>query len=165
MPILPLVINRTSMSSTALSLLQELMRQYNQERNTQFTQEEFEQMLYFLPMLMVAVSDMTVDGIEMGYLTGIMAEQTLVQNADASREPEHLDLLNAYLAEMRYLLAHMDSWEDQVLLVLRELLAQHPEQRNRVRLRMQALAMASRGVNVYEQAKIEAIAQRIGMTA
>ena len=146
------------------AVLHDLLHQYNQDRNTSFTPHQFEQLLYFVPLLMVAVSDMSVDGIEMGYLTGVVAEQTVVDAANDSSVDARMELLNNYIAEIKYLMAHMTTWESQVMLVLRQLLDQAPEQRHRVHLRMLAMAMASRGINVYEQAKIQDVSQQLGIS-
>jgi hypothetical protein len=129
----------------------------------QLSEAEFASLISFTPVLLVAVSDHNIDHLETGYLTGLLAEQTMGMHIQLSDNPPSDALLQTFVEELRYLLYHLDRWEASLLDVLTRHLLDKPQLKERIRVQMVAMALASRGINELERAKMKAIGERLGI--
>ncbi len=141
----------------------ELYQDYLGQRLVQLSRTEFASLITYAPVLMVAVSDANVDHLEMGYLTGLLAEQTMELHEPSAAGERRNQLLQIFMDELKYLLYHLDRWEDPLLVVLAEQLRHQPSIKDKLRVRMVAMAMASRGMNELEQQKISVVSRRLGI--
>lgn len=142
---------------------EQLHRDYTAQRMVQLTAHEFASLISYAPVLMVAVSDANVDQLEMGYLTGLLAEQTMELHEPNAQGERRNQLMHTFMEELKYLLYHMERWEDPLLVVLAELLRTQPALKDKLRVRMVAMAMASRGMNELEQQKIGVVSRRLSI--
>jgi hypothetical protein len=143
--------------------LSELHQEYIAHRMVQLSEAEFASLISFTPVLLVAVSDHNIDHLETGYLTGLLAEQTMGMHIQLSDSPPSDALLQTFVEELRYLLYHLDRWEASLLDVLTQHLLDKPQLKERIRVQMVAMALASRGINELERAKMKAIGERLGI--
>jgi hypothetical protein len=143
--------------------LSELHQEYIAHRMVQLSEAEFASLISFTPVLLVAVSDHNIDHLETGYLTGLLAEQTMGMHIQLSDSPPSDALLQTFVEELRYLLYHLDRWEASLLDVLSQHLLDKPQLKERIRVQMVAMALASRGINELERAKMKAIGERLGI--
>lgn len=143
--------------------LEQLHADYTTQRMAKLSVAEFASLLTYAPVLMVAVSDHNVDHLEMGYLTGLLAEQTLVLHAPDAAGPERQQMLQTFMDELKYLLYHLEPWEEKILSVLKAQLDASPDNKAKLQRQMLAMAMASRGINEMEQQKIAHISARLGL--
>lgn len=143
--------------------LAELHQEYVAHRMVQLSEAEFASLISFTPVLLVAVSDHNIDHLETGYLTGLLAEQTMGMHIQLSDSPPSDALLQTFVEELRYLLYHLDRWEASLLDVLSQHLLDKPQLKERIRVQMVAMALASRGINELERAKMKAIGERLGI--
>jgi hypothetical protein len=140
-----------------------LHQEYIAHRIVQLSEAEFASLISFTPVLLVAVSDHNIDHLETGYLTGLLAEQTMGMHTQISDSPPSDALLQTFVEELRYLLYHLDRWEASLLDVLTQHLLDKPQLKERIRIQMVAMALASRGINDLERAKMKAIGERLGI--
>lgn len=143
--------------------LSELHQEYIAHRMVQMSEAEFASLISFTPVLLIAVSDHNIDHLETGYLTGLLAEQTMGMHSQLSDSPPSDALLQTYVEELRYLLYHLDRWEAPLLDVLTAHLNDKPHLKERIRVQMVAMALASRGINELERAKMKTIGDRLGI--
>lgn len=141
----------------------ELLQEYKESRPTTLTAEQFELLLYLVPVMIVATSDANVDTIEMGYLRGVISESIMELTPDELSESELTALNGLYQDEMNYLLRNMRYWEDKLLEGLKALMPSQPDMLRRLKLRMQAVAESSKGVNAYEKEAIARLQERLGI--
>jgi len=110
----------------AVFTIEELFKFYKRERVLNLTLEQFTLFVEFFPALMVIMSDGVVDSQEEVYV------EKLAENMGNSYIDEGLskkriqDLKMIFQEEFKYLLQHMELWQDHFLNALRSYLLLYP---------------------------------------
>lgn len=145
-------------SAVATLSFSSLKHEYEQERNLQLSDAEFELLLCLVPVLLIASGDFTLDRTEMQYLDNTIQELMQQAGIAAERIPT---MAQVYHDEMEHLTGNLPAWDKRMLAVLRDRIREFPLLKEIIRARMVGVAEASGGVNPYEQKLIASLNKQL----
>lgn len=146
-----------------MSKIDQLFKEYTQERFIKLNKEQFVYIVNLFPALRVVMSDGIVDQeewITVKRLAKILGDEFASEDLGDEKE-ENLMLI--YRAEFRHLIKKLDKWEDKFLAALKDYFNENGSSREFVVETMYLFASASDGVSQEENEVIEYLTKELGL--
>lgn len=146
-----------------MTKLETLYKEYMDARFIALNKEQFIYIINLFPALRVVLSDGIVDRDEWNTvkrLAKILGNE--FASSDLGEEKEE-NLMLIYKSEFRYLIKHLDQWEDKFLEALKEYFTENDASKEFVLETMYLFAHASDGLSTDETATIEYLTQKLGL--
>lgn len=146
-----------------MSKIDQLFKEYTQERYINLNREQFVYIVNLFPALRVVMSDGIVDQDEwvtVKRLAKILGDEFASEDLGEEKE-ENLMLI--YRAEFRFLVKNLDKWEEKFLVALKDYFTENDTSKEFVVETMYLFASASDGVSAEENEVINYLTKELGL--
>lgn len=146
---------------------QELYRktreEYEKERKTGFTEDQFVSLISAFPAVYITTADGVFHTGEKRYLQEVAKSMASVYEEDGLSEEETELLAYRFYAEFDYLYWHRARWETPFLKILADYLKHYPSDKKQITQMIMESAKASHEINSSELAGINEIKEILGI--
>jgi uncharacterized tellurite resistance protein B-like protein len=143
--------------------LLELKQSYLAERKIEMDEDQFAALVYTFPSVLVANADGQIDRKEKSFMRELPELLTEGYMEEGINVVAGASLTKDYFAEVKYILKHLDKWQNRFLEALREQLHNSLNERNAIFEMMWRTADSSKDISEEERLKIEEISGALGL--